>query len=202
MGWVVASRPGHFIPGIRIPDIHWIGGWVGPRPGVDAVTKGKNPINALAGNWTPAVQPVVYSVYWISYRGSIWQKILKINVLLRTQQPVLAVMLHLFGQCLSWHWGGGMDNNIVTADEWMSEWMNGGHQFYCVHKHNPCEEWMLTKRFFPVLVSGDSELASPYHRVARYLLLLFTVTVERLLYHFSSCDADTMRTASRKAVSF
>jgi hypothetical protein len=32
-----ASRPGRFIP--RYPGIHWIGGWVGPGAGLDAVEK-------------------------------------------------------------------------------------------------------------------------------------------------------------------
>jgi hypothetical protein len=26
-----ASHPGHFTPKERVPGIHWIGGWVGPR---------------------------------------------------------------------------------------------------------------------------------------------------------------------------
>jgi hypothetical protein len=30
-----ASRPCHFIPGERAPGTHWIGGWVGPRAGLD-----------------------------------------------------------------------------------------------------------------------------------------------------------------------
>jgi hypothetical protein len=32
-----ASRPGCFIPGERVPGIHWIGGRVGPRAGLDFV---------------------------------------------------------------------------------------------------------------------------------------------------------------------
>jgi len=35
-----ASSPGHFIPGERTPgSTQWIGGWVGPRAGLDTVTK-------------------------------------------------------------------------------------------------------------------------------------------------------------------
>jgi hypothetical protein len=30
-----ASRPDHFILGERAPGTHWIGGWVGPRAGLD-----------------------------------------------------------------------------------------------------------------------------------------------------------------------
>jgi len=34
-----ASRTGRFIPGEKIHGIHWLGGWVGPRTGLDAVAK-------------------------------------------------------------------------------------------------------------------------------------------------------------------
>jgi hypothetical protein len=32
-----ASLPGRFTPGERVPGTHWIGGWVGPRAGLDDV---------------------------------------------------------------------------------------------------------------------------------------------------------------------
>jgi hypothetical protein len=32
-----AVRPGRFIPWERAPGTHWIGGWVGPRAGLDGV---------------------------------------------------------------------------------------------------------------------------------------------------------------------
>jgi hypothetical protein len=38
-----ASRLGRFTPGERTLGTHRIGGWVGPRAGLDAVTKSKNP---------------------------------------------------------------------------------------------------------------------------------------------------------------
>jgi hypothetical protein len=44
------TRPSRFTPGERAPGTHWIGGWVGPRAGMDALT--------LVGNRTPAVRPV------------------------------------------------------------------------------------------------------------------------------------------------
>jgi hypothetical protein len=34
-----ASRPSCFIPGERAPGIHWLGGWVDPRAGLDAAVK-------------------------------------------------------------------------------------------------------------------------------------------------------------------
>jgi hypothetical protein len=43
--------------GSELPDTHWIGGWVGPRAGLDAMEK-KNKSLASTGNQTPAVQPV------------------------------------------------------------------------------------------------------------------------------------------------
>jgi hypothetical protein len=36
-----ASRLCRFTPGERAPGTHWIGGWVGPRFGLDAVEKRK-----------------------------------------------------------------------------------------------------------------------------------------------------------------
>jgi hypothetical protein len=36
-----ASRPCRLTPGERAPGIHWIGGWVGPRAGLDDVEKRK-----------------------------------------------------------------------------------------------------------------------------------------------------------------
>jgi hypothetical protein len=50
-----ASRPGRFNPGERAPGTHWIGGWVSPRAGLDAV---QNKNFAPTGTRTPVVQPV------------------------------------------------------------------------------------------------------------------------------------------------
>jgi len=52
-----ASRPGCFISGVRAPGTHRKGGWVGPRVCQDAVARRNNHIIALAGRWTPVVQP-------------------------------------------------------------------------------------------------------------------------------------------------
>jgi hypothetical protein len=49
-----ASRPGHFTPRERNPGTHWIGGWVGARAGLDALSKRKFP--APAGNPTLNIQ--------------------------------------------------------------------------------------------------------------------------------------------------
>jgi hypothetical protein len=38
-----ASRPGRFTPRERAFGTHWIGGWVGPGAGLDAVVKRKIP---------------------------------------------------------------------------------------------------------------------------------------------------------------
>jgi hypothetical protein len=39
--WAVNSRPGRFTPRERAPGVHWIGGWLDPRAGVDDVEKRK-----------------------------------------------------------------------------------------------------------------------------------------------------------------
>jgi hypothetical protein len=36
-----ASRPGRFTSNERAPDTHWIGGWVGPRTGLEDADKRK-----------------------------------------------------------------------------------------------------------------------------------------------------------------
>jgi hypothetical protein len=47
------------LSGVRAPGTHWIGGWVRPKAGLEAVVKKINSITEPAGNWTPAIQPVV-----------------------------------------------------------------------------------------------------------------------------------------------
>jgi hypothetical protein len=39
-----ASHPSRFTLRERAPGTHWIGGWVGPRTGLDAVVKGKGKV--------------------------------------------------------------------------------------------------------------------------------------------------------------
>jgi hypothetical protein len=41
--WLI-SHAGRFNPRERAPDTHWIGGWVGPTAGLDAMAKTKNSI--------------------------------------------------------------------------------------------------------------------------------------------------------------
>jgi hypothetical protein len=67
---MLAARPGHFTLGERAPGIHVIGGWVGPRVGLDDVEKRKfwtlpgleiEPLGLPARNQSP---------YRLSYPGS------------------------------------------------------------------------------------------------------------------------------------
>jgi hypothetical protein len=54
-----ASRLGRFIPRGRAPGNHWVGGWVSPKAGLDAVVKRKIPSPRQESNpRTPIVQPV------------------------------------------------------------------------------------------------------------------------------------------------
>jgi hypothetical protein len=50
-----------FTPGEGAPCTHWIGGWMGPRAGLDAVAKEE--ILAYEGNRIPVVQFVAWSLY-------------------------------------------------------------------------------------------------------------------------------------------
>jgi len=49
-GELSASRPGRFTSGERASDTYWIGGWVSPRAGLDAVTR---KIPSLCQEWNP-----------------------------------------------------------------------------------------------------------------------------------------------------
>jgi hypothetical protein len=54
-----ASRPGRFTPRERAPGTHWIGGWLGPRAGLDTVVNRKIPSPRRESNpRTPIVQHV------------------------------------------------------------------------------------------------------------------------------------------------
>jgi hypothetical protein len=65
-----ASRPGYFTPGGRTPGTYCIGGWVGPRAGMDDVEKGK--FLTLPGlEIQPLGRPARnQSLYRIRYPGS------------------------------------------------------------------------------------------------------------------------------------
>jgi hypothetical protein len=55
-GELSASHPFCFTPEEIDPGTHWIGGWMGPRIGLEAVEMGKM---ASAWNRTPVVQTVI-----------------------------------------------------------------------------------------------------------------------------------------------
>jgi hypothetical protein len=63
-----ASRPGRFIPGVRIPGTYLIRGVVGPRVGLDDVEKRKS----LTGLELPPLRRPARSesLYWLRYPGS------------------------------------------------------------------------------------------------------------------------------------
>jgi hypothetical protein len=56
-----ASRPGRFTPGERAPGTNWIGGWVGPRAGLDNTEKILDPTGTQ--NSDPSVVQPVASHY-------------------------------------------------------------------------------------------------------------------------------------------
>jgi hypothetical protein len=71
--------PAALPPGVRTPGTHYTGGWMGSRAGLDAVAKRKVPIPAPAGKWTPVVQPIAQSLYWLSYPGSRIITVMRLN---------------------------------------------------------------------------------------------------------------------------
>jgi hypothetical protein len=44
-----ASRPVRFTPGEKVSGTHWIGGWVGPRAGLDYMEKIRDPNGTRTG---------------------------------------------------------------------------------------------------------------------------------------------------------
>jgi hypothetical protein len=64
-----ASRPGRALPpGKEPPGTHWIGGWVGPRAGLDAQARRK--ILCLCRGSNPDLPVHSQTLYCLSYRGS------------------------------------------------------------------------------------------------------------------------------------
>jgi hypothetical protein len=65
-----ASRPDRFTPGKTVPVTHWIGGWVGPRTGLDDVER--RTFLTLPGlELRPLCRPArSQSLYRLSYPGS------------------------------------------------------------------------------------------------------------------------------------
>jgi hypothetical protein len=69
-----ASRPGRFTPRERAPGTYWLGGWVGPRAGLDAV-KRKIPSPRRESNLRdPIVQPAAqrYTDWAITAQSSYY----------------------------------------------------------------------------------------------------------------------------------
>jgi hypothetical protein len=65
-GWVVSSMPGlHFTPGEIAPSTHCIGGWVGPRAGLDVEARGK--ILYLCRGSNPSCPAHSQTLYWLRY---------------------------------------------------------------------------------------------------------------------------------------
>jgi hypothetical protein len=60
-GELSASQPGRFTPVNIAPSTHWIGGWAGPRAGMDGMDAAKKSLSPHARNRAPAVQPVAIS---------------------------------------------------------------------------------------------------------------------------------------------
>jgi hypothetical protein len=66
-GELSASRPGRFTPGEGALGNHWIGGWVDPRAGLDALEKRK--ISYPCRELYPSRRAGSLSLYRLSCRG-------------------------------------------------------------------------------------------------------------------------------------
>jgi hypothetical protein len=64
------SRPGRFTPGERAPGYHWIGGWVGPRAGLNDLEE-RQILPLRDSNSKPSlVQHRSQPLYQLPYPGS------------------------------------------------------------------------------------------------------------------------------------
>jgi hypothetical protein len=63
-----ASRPGRFTPWGNASGTHWIGGWVGPKAGLDAVVKRKIP--SPCQDWNPQTSSPLPRAISLSYPSS------------------------------------------------------------------------------------------------------------------------------------
>jgi hypothetical protein len=64
------SHQGRFTPGERAPGTHWIGGWVGPKAGVDDTEKWKF-LTSPGIELRPLCPASSQSLYRLSYPGSL-----------------------------------------------------------------------------------------------------------------------------------
>jgi hypothetical protein len=77
-GWMVSVTPRpRFTPGERTPGTHWIGGWVGPRAGLDAETRRKILCPCRGSN--PDRPARSQTLYCLSYHGSHLEFLIFIN---------------------------------------------------------------------------------------------------------------------------
>jgi len=77
-----ALRPGRFAPGERGPNVYLIGGWVGPRAGVNAMVKRKNsspsrvlnPGLPVPPQGTDCESPPYYRRSVVMLQPSVWKQ--------------------------------------------------------------------------------------------------------------------------------
>jgi hypothetical protein len=93
------SRPGLFTPRERTPGIHWIGGWVGPRAGLDVIVKRKICSPCRDSN-PPNIQPVAQRYNTELYRllnNTIWCES-KINFKFLQDHSFMKILIRLYDQ--------------------------------------------------------------------------------------------------------
>jgi hypothetical protein len=99
--WVVSFTPRPLYTQGRAPGTLWIGGWVGPRVGLDTVWKRRIP--APTGNWTPhhpARSPALYHWAILALSSEIFYTI---SILpMRATCPVTLVLLDLITLKNTW----------------------------------------------------------------------------------------------------
>jgi hypothetical protein len=85
-----ASRSSRFTPRERATGTHWIGGWVGPRAGLDAVVKRKIP-SPCRDSMPPTIQPVAQRYTSDSGQKSEWIRKIRRKIWAKSRVSIFPV---------------------------------------------------------------------------------------------------------------
>jgi hypothetical protein len=193
-----ASRPSSFTPAVRAPRTYWIGGWVGPIPGLDAVAKR---ILCSFREWQ-SIQPLALSLYWLNYPGFWYPKIILILSLPLCLGLPRGFFLFLSGfpsnLCISHLFDAYYDGRLKRAGTHLILRVGicAGAVTVSFSKYLPCQTIHLLERSTPFSKTCCWPFAANFRRILEQVVLtswslraqssLFIVTLHRL-HRFDGC---------------
>jgi hypothetical protein len=143
-----ASRLGRFTPRESVAGTHWLGGWVGPRAGLDAVVKSKIP--SLTNRWQEK-----YQTTWIWLDEETVVVGLFNDSCLNAQVMYRGMVVWLW--IMTWMKSYGKKTWAVPM-HYTSTWMEGNHEnlHHCIRCPGPDSkpELLNTKHKYKRLDSG------------------------------------------------